>query len=52
MHLMHCVLGGSESESTEEARCQKATDVATGYVTAEEVSCCDAYKHSAVCKFL
>jgi len=37
---MHCILGGSKPESAEEACCEKATDVATGYVAAEKVSSC------------
>jgi len=48
VRLTHCILGGSKPESAEEACCEKATDVATGYVAAEKVSSCyGAFKHNA-----
>jgi len=36
--LLHCISGGSEPESTEEACGQEAAHVAAGYVTTKEVS--------------
>jgi len=35
--MLH-ISGGPEPESTEEACCQKAENVAAGHITAEEVS--------------
>jgi len=42
--MHYIILGGSEPKSAEEACCQKATDVATSYVTAEKVSYCGICK--------